>query len=395
MLITYLILLFSLTIVTADNYFVTLKEGETFEDFYASDYKYPEDLRVKDLIAKTFSIGKFKGFVGDFSKKMLERLKKCPYINEVSPDIEIQSLDVVSEKYPPRHLGRISQRKRLKKKFKYLYDTEVSGKDVVAFVIDSGVYTGHPEFEGRARSGVDLTGDGPGDKNGHGTHVAGIIGSSTYGVSKKVNIVEVKALADNGNGSLSKIIAAVEFCINYLKKNGKLGVANLSLGSSANSILNMAIDSAVDDGLIVVAAAGNAGKNACAYSPASAEKAITVGSIDDRTDNLAFFSNYGPCVEILAPGVNIASVNFNETSVKYLSGTSMSSPIVTGIVANLLSAGVHPTDIRRKLLSSATEGKVKKVSLLLKAKTPNLIAFLDTPITEGDSESDVEIDDED
>lgn len=386
----YFILLLLITVVAADNYFVTLKEGETFEDFYASDYKYPEDLRVKDLISKTFSIGKFKGFVGDFSKKILERLQRCPYVNEVSPDIQIQSLDLVAEKSPPRHLGRISQRKRLKKNFKFLYDTEASGKGVVAFVIDSGVYTGHPEFEGRARSGIDLTGNGSGDKNGHGTHVAGIIGSSSYGVSKNVSIVEVKALADDGNGSLSKIIAAVEFCVNYLRKSGKLGVANLSLGSSANSILNMAIDSAVDDGLIVVVAAGNSGKNACAYSPASADKAITVGSIDDRTDNLAFFSNYGPCVEVLAPGVNIASVNFNETSTKYLTGTSMSSPIVTGIVANLLSGGVHPSDIRRKLLTSATEGKVKKVSLLLKGKTPNLIAYLDH--NEEDADSDDELD---
>lgn len=387
MLFKHLFIFTFLAIACGDEYVVQLKEGETFADFYANDIKYAPDLRVRDHIAKTFSIGKFQGFIGNFTKLALERLKKCPYVSEVSPDVQVHALDVVVQEHLPRHLARISQRKKLKKRFKFAYDDDASGKDINAYVIDSGIEIGHPDFEGRAVVGQDFTGEGLGDNNGHGTHVAGIIGSTNYGVSKNVHLIDVKALAADGSGSLSTIIAALEFCVNHHKKSHKPGVANLSLGAPTNVVLNQALDAAVENGLLVVVAAGNSNMNACRSSPGSAAGAVTVGSIDDRLDTLAPFSNWGPCVDILAPGVNIESVDKdNYSQAKILSGTSMSSPIVTGIVANMLSNGIEPSDIEPTLLSQATPNKVSSFSLFLKSKTPNLIAYLDLNVSEDDDD---------
>lgn len=388
-----LLLLLLTTSVLGDSLFVTLKDNESLEDFYASDLNYPEDLRVRDHITKTFSIGTFKGFVGDFSKKAIERLKKCPYISEMTPDIRVHALDAVVQTDAPRHLARISQRKRLKNTINFVYDQQAAGKNVNVYILDSGIEVAHPEFEDRATSGRDFTSQGTGDQNGHGTHVAGLIGSKTYGVAKQAKIIEVKSLSADGSGSLSTIISALEYAANHRTKSRAQGVANLSLGATKNSVLNRAIDAAVADGLVVVVAAGNSNINACKTSPGSSDSAITVGSIDDKNDALAAFSNWGHCVDILAPGVFVKSVDFKQVGApKALSGTSMSAPIVTGIVANLLSAGIEPYDIKSTLLQDATKGKVKKTSLILRAKTPNKIAYLPVVLPDDSDSSDYESD---
>lgn len=379
--------------VNGDSVFVSLKDNESFEEFYSSDLKYPEDLRVRDHIASTFSIGKFKGFVGDFTKKMVDRLSKCPYVSEVTPNIVVNAFETTVQSDPPRHLGRISQRKRLKKDYSFVYDTNASGLNVMVYIIDSGIEIGHPEFQGRAKEGKDLTREGTGDKNGHGTHVAGLIGSKTYGVAKKVDIIEVKALSNDGSGSLSTIIAALEYAVNHRLTANKPGVANLSLGAAKNPILNKAIDAAVDSGLVIVVAAGNSNINSCKTSPGSAINAITVGSIDDKTDAMTPFSNWGDCVDILAPGVQIQSVDLQQVdSPKSLTGTSMSAPIVTGIAANLLSAGIKPKNVKKVIIAMATDGKVKRTSLFLKGNTPNRIAYLSINSLDTDSDSDYDSD---
>ncbi|EGV62194.1 hypothetical protein PSN45_000914 [Yamadazyma tenuis] len=363
--------------VNCSSYFITLRDNESFDDFYANDMKYPEPLRVRDQIRNIFTIGKFKGFVGDFSKTALERLSRCPYVSEITPDITFNALEIQVQPYAPRHLARISSKKKLKKNLVFVYDDVFSGQGVNAYIVDSGIKIEHPQFEGRAYFGRDFTGLGSGDTNGHGTHVAGLVGSQTYGVAKNVNLIEVRALGDGGSGSLSTIIAALEFAVNHRRRSGKPGVANLSLGSVRNSVLNRAIDAAVEDDLVVVAAAGNTNTNACKSSPGSAIGAITVGSIDDSSDAIAGFSNWGECVDIFAPGAAIKSVDYQDLKVpKSLSGTSMSAPIVSGIVANLLSAGVPPSDVKTTLLKMATNGKVKRTSLLLKGRTPNKIAHM-------------------
>lgn len=366
----------SVLLVLASPYLVTLKPTESLDTFL----KYEKTMSQGDFkayISHSFRIGNFSGFFGDLSANIVQKLQKCPLVAELAPDIEIRAFDITTQYDAPRHLARLSQEEKLGYgSFDFIYNSSMTGKHVNAYVIDSGVFIQHPEFEGRARHGIDLTGEGPGDENGHGTHVAGLIGSKTYGVAKSANIIEVKALDKTGSGSLSTIIAAIEFAVNDRKKEEVPGVANLSLGSIRNKILNKAVQAAFETGLVIVAAAGNSNVNACMSSPASAKSAITVGAIDDRSDTLASFSNWGKCVDIFASGTYVASLNIkDEKKAQLLSGTSMASPIVTGLVSTLLSLGMSPFDIKDEILNMAIKNRIPKSSLLLRRKTPNRIAY--------------------
>ncbi|KGQ83813.1 subtilase-type proteinase RRT12 [Candida albicans GC75] len=361
-----------------DSYFVSLKASESIDHFMEYDKRYPKHLQVRDFISNSIAIGDFKGFSGRFSKDIIDRLKRCPLVQEITEDIMFNALDFEIQEDAPRHLARISRRRRMKpnKPYPYMYETEYSGQGVNAYVIDSGIEVDHPEFEGRASAGYDFTEEGSGDNNGHGTHVAGLIGSVTYGVAKNVRIVEVKALNSKGAGSLSTILAAIDFAVNHRIESGRKGVANLSLGAYKNHILNKAIEQATNTGLVFVVAAGNSNINACMTSPASSKYAITVGAIDDYTDSVTAFSNWGECVDIFASGAYVRSVDArNHDKTQVLSGTSMASPIVTGMVANLLSQNVESGKIKSVLIRMAAKNKITKTSLFLRKKTPNRILY--------------------
>ncbi|KAL6454813.1 RRT12 Subtilase-type proteinase RRT12 [Candida maltosa Xu316] len=343
----------------------------------AYDATYPEDLQVKELINTSFHIGNFSGFSGNFTDTILKRLERCPLVEEIVPDIIVKAYDIVQQDHAPRHLARISRRDRMKpiRKYPFIYDDDFVGKRVNAYVIDSGIAIGHPEFQGRARTGKDFTIEGPGDKNGHGTHVAGLIGSHTYGVSKCVSIIDVKALNSKGTGSLSTILLAIEFAVNHRLRSGRPGVANLSLGAFKNNLLNKAIEQATKTGMVFVVAAGNNNINACLTSPSSSPYAITVGAIDDYNDSIASFSNWGECVDIFASGAYVKSVDIrSNVRPSVLSGTSMSAPIVTGIAVNLLSEGIDPEMIKDQLIAICTKNKIGRSSLFLRKNTPNRIA---------------------
>ncbi|KAG7663212.1 uncharacterized protein J8A68_003294 [[Candida] subhashii] len=359
-------------------YLVSLQNTETLDSFMTYDLNYPSDQQVKQRITNSFSIGNFSGFVGDFSKKNLQRLKRCPLVMQVVPDTPFVAYDIQIQENAPRHLARISRRRRMRpgRIYPYVYKPEYIGEGVNAYVIDSGVAVNHPEFEGRAKPGKDFTEEGSGDTNGHGSHVAGLIGSKTYGVAKGVEIIEVKALNSKGTGSLSTILAAIEFAVNHRTQSGKQGVVNLSLGSYKNQVLNLVIEEAVKTGLIVVVAAGNSNTDACLASPASSPAAITVGAIDDTYDTLTSFSNWGECVDIFASGSGVESVNIhNSSQPSTLSGTSMAAPIVSGLVANLLSEGIPPDKIKETLLKRSVKNRMHLSSLLYRRKTPNRIAY--------------------
>ncbi|KAG7663186.1 uncharacterized protein J8A68_003268 [[Candida] subhashii] len=325
-----------------------------------------------------FSIGNFSGFAGDFTTQALERLNRCPLVFEVTPDIPFYAYDLEVQENAPRHLARISRQRRMRQgaSYPYIFDDDYIGVGVNAYVIDSGVEVEHPEFQGRASHGKDFTGEGSGDSNGHGTHVAGIIGSETYGVAKGVEIIEVKALNTKGAGSLSTILNAIEFAVNHREKTGKHGVANLSLGSYKSQTLNNAIEEATKNGLVIVVAAGNSNIDACLASPASSKYAITVGAIDDLTDTITSFSNWGQCVDIFASGFQVKSVDAKyQQKASTLSGTSMAAPIVTGMVAQLLGGGVPPRDIKKTLIKMSAKDRIPKSSFFLRKRTPNRIAY--------------------
>ncbi len=230
-----------------------------------------------------------------------------------------------------------------------------TGSGVRAYVVDTGVNTGHVDFEGRVVQGFTAINDGTGtlDCNGHGTHVAGTIASKTYGVAKQATVVAVRVLDCNGSGFLSGVVSGLD----WIAQNwtpGTPGVVNLSLGGGISSTLDAAVESLVSKGLSVVVAAGNSASDACASSPARTPGAVTVAA-SSATDGFASFSNFGSCVDVIAPGVNITSTWFNTTAgTAVLSGTSMAAPHVAGVVAALQSAGYKsPAEIDFALKSSA------------------------------------------
>lgn len=255
----------------------------------------------------------------------------------------------------------------------YTYGTDGTGVDV--YVIDTGVLFDHVEFEGRASPGWFPTAlDSATDCDGHGTHVAGTVGGAEFGVAKNVNIVGVRVLACDGTGSNADVIEGVDWAAETSAASDRKGVINMSLGGGYSAALNSAVAGAVEMGVPVVVAAGNEDEDSCDSSPASSPAAITVAA-SDSSDAAASFTNWGECVDIVAPGVRIGSAyidssnpsNLNEYA--RLSGTSMASPMVAGAMARLLEQDgtLTASEAKVALLCQATPGRISG----LESGTPN------------------------
>lgn len=239
----------------------------------------------------------------------------------------------------------------------YIYDTTAS--NVNAYIIDTGIRASHSDFGGRVRSGYSAINDGNGsnDCQGHGTHVAGTVGSATYGVAKGVNLYPVRVLGCDGSGTNSGIIAGMD----WVRANRVApAVANMSLGGGASSTIDTAVANLVNAGVTVVVAAGNDNANACSYSPARAASAITVGATASN-DARSSFSNYGSCVDLFGPGTSILSTsNASNSGTTTLSGTSMASPHVAGVAALYLAGnpGATPAQVATALNNGAASNVV-------------------------------------
>lgn len=239
----------------------------------------------------------------------------------------------------------------------YVYNATGSG--VRAYVIDSGILGSHSQFSGRMLSGYSAINDGRGttDCNGHGTHVAGTIGGTTWGVAKGVRLVPVRVFGCSGGSANSTIIAGID----WVRQNRVLpAVANMSLGGGASSATDTATNNLINSGVVVVVAAGNSNANACNYSPARTAAAITVGSTASN-DTRSSFSNYGSCLDIFAPGSSIRSAWYTSTTASNtISGTSMASPHVAGAAAKYLqgSPSASPATVRNALVNAATTNVV-------------------------------------
>ncbi|MHA7276142.1 S8 family serine peptidase [Arthrobacter sp. Hz1] len=254
------------------------------------------------------------------------------------------------------------------------YTPATTGAGVSAYVVDSGILRTHSDFGGRVIQGWSAVSDGRGtsDCNGHGTHVAGTIAGSTYGVAKAATLVPVRVFGCTGSGYTSDVIAGLDWIVGH-HTAGTPAVVNLSLGGSASSTVDAALQGVINDGVTAVVAAGNSATDACTASPARLPAALTVAA-SDSSDRQASFSNFGTCVDLYAPGVSIMSASHvSTTSTATMSGTSMAAPHAAGAAALLLAKqpSLTPAQVTAMLNSAATTSIVSSAS----AGTPNRLLY--------------------
>jgi cerevisin/serine protease len=256
---------------------------------------------------------------------------------------------------------------------------QTAGAGVMTYVIDTGVYCAHNDFGSRCQWGANFVDSDDSDGNGHGTHVAGTMVGTTWGLAKSAGVKAVKVLSAGGSGSTAGVIAGVNWVANdaiaMAKKAGKLiakAVGNMSLGGSRSTTMNAAVDAAVQAEVIMAVAAGNSANDACNYSPASSEECISVGSSTNQ-DAMSSFSNFGTCVDIFAPGSSITSAWINgPNSDNTISGTSMAAPHIAGIAAKLMQQypAYDAEKIKDECISIASANKLGNVR-----GSPNLLGY--------------------
>jgi aqualysin 1 len=295
----------------------------------------------------------FHGFAATLTDAEAERLRSHPRVASVDPNYEVHT---TATQYPTPSWGldRIDQRTL---PLDRTYNYAATGAGVTVYVIDTGIRSTHADFGGRVAPGFTAINDGVGseDCHGHGTHVAGTVGGTSHGVAKQVTLVPVRVLACNGNGNDAGVMAGVDWVTSRVQAVGGPSVVNMSLGGGISTALDEAVTRSVNAGISYAVAAGNASTNACDTSPARVPSVVTVGA-SSQSDLRASFSNYGSCLDIFAPGQDIVSNWWTEDTAKAtLSGTSMASPHVAGVMAAYLqqNPAATPATVREVLVNSA------------------------------------------
>jgi subtilisin family serine protease len=332
-----------------------------------------------------------KGYAAKLSDDELAKVRQDPTVAHVEPVVTLRMADTPVRKLdnqanPDWGLDRIDQR-ALPLNQDYFWNAANEGAGVKAYVIDSGIRRTHSEFTGRVLAGYDATieNNGPNDCDGHGTHVAGTIGGTTYGVAKKVSIVPVQVFrCDGGDTDNSALLAGID----YVVKNhtGGPAVANLSLAGPAryNGAIDKAVSKMLTDNITVVVASGNFYANdadpdwrtpiACNYTPAHIKGVITVSATKTSDSRDTEYATYGSCVDVFAPGTDIVSAGIDsDTSTYVMTGTSMATPHVAGIAAAYLSTHTNatPAQVHAAITGSATPNAVKNAG----SGSPNRLAY--------------------
>jgi subtilisin family serine protease len=310
-----------------------------------------------------------KGFAASLPDAAVQGLLNNPNVDYIEQDQTV-ALNQSIQNQATWGLDRIDQRDRpLDTNYNYNY----TGAGVNAFIIDTGIRADHVELSGRLLNGYDAVGDGNGtnDCNGHGTHVAGTVGGTTWGVAKGASLIPVRVLNCSGSGSYAGVIAGIDWVAQQTAL--RPAAANMSLGGGKSTAVNAAVAGAVSAGVTMVVAAGNDNRNACNYSPSSEPSAITVGATTN-TDARASYSNYGTCVDIFGPGSAITSAwNTSTTATNTINGTSMATPHVTGVAVLALAANpaASPAAVASFLVANASANKLTSIG----TGSPNLLLY--------------------
>jgi subtilisin family serine protease len=335
-------------IVVLKDYAADPKGENSLAEYIANDLAGAHKGKVKKVYKHALH-----GFSITMSEADAVALSEDPRVEFVEEDGEVRATAVQTG--APWGLDRIDQRNR---PLDGNYNYTPNGAGVHVYIIDTGIRTTHAQFGGRANKVFDAMGDGQGgnDCNGHGTHVAGTVGGSTYGVAKGVSLHAVRVLDCNGDGTDATVIAGVDW---VTANRIAPAVANMSLGGGASSALDTAVQNSINAGVTYAIAAGNDyGTNACNTSPARVAAAITVGSTTS-TDARSDFSNIGTCLDIFAPGSSIQSAwSTSDTATNTISGTSMATPHVAGVAALYLqnNFAASPATVASQIINTATTG---------------------------------------
>jgi oryzin len=369
----------------------TLSRREAVQDRYivkvrpevelSAHRQWVADVHVESLsrrqtagVEKTFDFGSFKAYAGEFDESTIAAIRDNEDVLIVEEDVLFKAVDeLVTQTDAEYNLALLSSLDGFASRDPvndYVYD-DSAGRGQFVYVVDTGVFVDHVDFGGRAIQGINIHPGEWEDVYGHGTHCAGTVASTTYGAAKLATVVDVKVLDDNGFGTIEDMLAGYDWAINNITSEGRTGqsLISMSLGWPTSQIINDAVEAAYQEGVVTVVSAGNDRQDSSTKSPASAPSAVTVGATRwDRTRSS--YSNFGPGIDVFAPGDSVRSLANIQNQTTVFSGTSMSTPLVAGFIAYVrtLEGGLESPDaVIARLKDLALEGVV-----LGDVESPNL-----------------------